>query len=73
MTPHDPLREVIRDQAKHLTQRRDWLQKMVERQTQTILNTQESVTHFSQELAAVETQLESLREQYRDRFNGDDQ
>ena len=55
----------IQTQGRELQQRAEWFQKMIERQTQAILNSQATIDHFRCNLQAVNMAIDSLREQYR--------
>ena len=67
------LKEAIENQGKLLVRRAEWLQAMIERQTQSILNHQNSIDNFQQELKATNLAIDALREEHRKLVgNGDD-
>ena len=59
------LREIIQQQGQALQKRAEWLQTAIDRQSQSVLNAQKAVEHFSGELQAVNQAIELLREEYK--------
>ncbi len=58
-------RTAIAEQGRLLQKRVEWLQKMLERQSQAVLNSQAMVEHYSQELTAANLAIDSLRAEYK--------
>lgn len=67
--PSDHLRNAIKHQGELLQKRAEWLAKMIERQTQTVLNSQESIRELTRNLEATNLAIDSLRDEYR-KLNG---
>ena len=65
MTDDGRLRNSITAQADDLKRRVGWIQNMLDRQTQAILNAQETIEHFRTDLLAVNMALDGLRAEYR--------
>lgn len=59
------LLEAIKAQGQELSRRADWLQKMIERSSETILNCQKTIEGFRTSLEAANLTLNSLKYEYR--------
>lgn len=59
------LLDSIKSHANDLKRRAEWLEKMLDRQNQAILNAQDTISHFKTDLQAVNLALDGLRTEYR--------
>lgn len=70
----EALIQAIKQQGAELIKRAEWFQRMIDRNSQTVLNGQKSVEYFSQQLEATNLAIDELRTKYRDLIgeqNGD--
>jgi hypothetical protein len=61
----DELRRAIQNQAEDLKKRVDWLQRMIDRNTQVALNAQGIIEGYRADLQAANLALDGLRSEYR--------
>lgn len=59
------LENAFKSHSDDLKKRVEWIQKMIERQTQLVLNAQKTVEHYQIQLEAANLALEGLRAEYR--------
>jgi len=63
--PINPLINAIKREGESFSERIDWYQKMIDRSSQTILNCQDTISHFQISLEAAHLARDVLRKEYR--------